>query len=146
MIEYASDLVDLSRRLQSYMMLHAAELPEATRNHLLDAAGSPSPVDRIVNSAEALFAIKGDLDAAGREITAQLAQFAAVNGWHGLADRGLKIALAMNRLGGFKAPTGVTWPTAEDDPAPIDRFVAPDPDAAPPIVGVPLPSPGTGEA
>lgn len=140
MIEFAPDLVSLHTNLQRFMMTSAAGLPEHTREALLEAAGHPSPVDRVVNSAEALYAAKSDLDADGRVIAAQLAQFAAMNGWHGMSERGLKIAQAMQRIGGYAAPPGSTWPSAEDDPEPLERFLdtpVTDP-AAPPA---PAPEP-----
>lgn len=123
MIQFATDLVDLMTGLQRFMMTGAASLPEHTREALLEAAGHPSPVDRVVNSAEALYAAKGDLDKEGRDTAARLAQFAAVNGWHGMGARGLQIAQAMQRIGGYAAPEGTSWPAAEDDPEPLERFL-----------------------
>lgn len=126
MLQFATDLVDLSTKLQTFIMLHAASLPEFTRDKLLEAGLHPSPVDRVVNAAEALYAVKSDLSAEGRVMCAQLAQFAAVNGWHGMGDRGLKIAQAMQRIGGYNAPAGAAWPKAEDDPEPVAQMVLPE--------------------
>lgn len=124
-LEFPNDLVALSKSLQRFMMTHAAALPEHAREALIEFAGYPSPVDRIVNSAEALYAVKADLDKEGRDLCAQLARFAAVNGWHGMGQRGTAIADAMQRIGGYDAPPGTSWPPAEDDPAPLERFMAP---------------------
>lgn len=145
MIEFAPDLVTLHTNLQRYMMMGAAGLPEHTREALLEAAGHPSPVDRVVNSAEALYAVKGDLDADGRVMAAQLAQFAAMNGWHGMSERGLQIAQAMQRIGGYQAPAGTSWPAAEDDPEPVGRFLeAPPEEPAPPAPPPAPPEPPAG--
>lgn len=123
MIPAAENAEQLMTNLMRFVMSHGSDLPEHTREALVAASGHPSPVDRIVNSAEALFAAKAALGAEGREITAQLAQFAATNGWHGMAERGIAIAGAMNRIGGFKAPAGTSWPEAKDDPEPLARFL-----------------------
>lgn len=133
MIVFAENLVDALTGLQRFVMLEAAALPEHTREALLEAAGHPSPVDRVVNSAEALYAAKADLSKEGRDTAARLAQFAAMNGWHGMADRGLKIAQAMQRIGGYAAPDGSAWPAADEDPAPLERFLPKDETAAPTI-------------
>lgn len=123
MIEAVENFTDALSGLQRFIMEHAAALPVGTREQLLEFANHPSPVERIVNTAEALYAIKPDLSKEGREITAQLAQFAAIHGFHGMGERGQQIAMAMNRIGGYAAPTGISWPEPEDDPAPLDRFL-----------------------
>lgn len=125
MIEPATGFPDLFDKLSAFLVDHAASLPEHTRNAVLANANHPSPVDRIVNTAEALYAAKGDLTKEGRVITAQLAQFAAINGFHNMGERGQKIFLAMNRMGNFAAPVGVQWPAADQDPEPLERFAAP---------------------
>ena len=125
MIEPASNLVDLMEKLTTFVMLHGSELPEHTRAAIVASASHPSPVDRIVDTAEALYASKSELSAEGRTITAQLAQFAAMNGWHGMGTRGLAIPNPMNRTGGSAAPAGDTWPPAADDPEPLERFAEP---------------------
>jgi len=140
MLQFATDLVDLSTKLQTFIMRHAASLPEFTRNKLLEAGLHPSPVDRIVNAAEALYAVKSDLSAEGRVMCAQLAQFAAVNGWHGMGERGLKIAQAMQRIGGYNAPAGSAWPKAEDDPEPIAQMVEPPAEPEPVDSGIAVPT------
>lgn len=132
MIEAVQSWPDALTRLQRFILDHAAGLPEATREQLLQFANHPSPVYRIVNTAEALYAIKGELTAPGRAITAQLAQFAAIGGFFGMAERGQKIALAMNRIGGFAPPAGLQWPPAADDPPPLAEFVGEPHDVGPP--------------
>lgn len=122
MIEPASSFPDLLSNLSRFLMENASSLPERTREQVVASIGHPSPVVRIVDTAEALYAAKTELTKEGRDIAAQLAQFAAVNGFHGMSERGQQIAQAMNRMGGYKAPAGVTWPAADQDPAPLERF------------------------
>lgn len=124
MIETVANFEEAGAALQRFMINHAVDLPEHTREHLIKLASHPSPVDRIVGSTEALYAAKDDLTKEGRDVTAQLAQFAAVHGFHGMGERGQQIAAAMNRIGGYAAPAGSEWPAAADDPAPLDRFLA----------------------
>ena len=120
MIPSAESFTDVLSNLQRFMMLNASSLPDPTIEHLLASANHPSPVDRIVNSVEALYAVKDDLDKAGRDITGQMAQFVALNGFHGMQERGQQINQAMNRIGGYNAPLGSEWPEA--DPACAGRF------------------------
>lgn len=123
MIVAVANFQEAGAVLQRFLIGHAGDLPEHTREHLITLASHPSPVDRIVGAAEALYAVKADLSKEGREVTAQLAQFAAVHGFHGMGQRGQKIAAAMNRIGGYVAPTGMEWPSAADDPEPLAQYV-----------------------
>jgi len=128
-MEFASSIAEAQARLQTYLIGHGAALPDFTRDRVIEAASSPSPVDAIVQSAEALYAIAADLDNAGRETVAVLIAFAAQNGWHGLPidNRGGRMMMAMRRMNGEEAPAGLPWPDAESDPAPKPEFVAPAP-------------------
>ena len=109
--------------LQRFMTFHAASLPEHTLEHLFTSSNHPSPVDRMVNTVEALYAAKSDLGKEGRDVLGQMAQFVSVNGFHGMADRGRQINYAMNRMGGYTAPPGIEWQDASEDPEPLERFV-----------------------
>lgn len=86
----------------------------------------PSPVDRVVNTAEALYADMqaapaGALQDALSTGCAQLADFCVTNSWHALGqtDRGLKMSGAARRLLGIGAQL------AADDPAIGAAFVPP---------------------
>lgn len=144
-MDFPTEMPTLLQNLQTYMMTSGSTLPDFLRSKLIEASSSPSPVDRIVRSAEALYACSADLDDAGKTICAQLASFAAMNGWHGMGldNRGGQIAQAMQRDTGEKAPMG-SWPKADSDPAPLDEFVAPaaeDPAGEPaPVVPAPVPT------
>lgn len=139
-LEFVNDLPALSSKLLSFMMTGAAALPDHTREALIEFAAHPSPVDRVVFSAEALFAVKDELEKDGRDIAAQLAQYAAVNGWHGMEARGVAIASALQRIGGYKAPANSAWPPASEDPEPLERFL---PAAEPEPENRPAPEPSS---
>lgn len=145
MIPAAESFTEVLTNLQRFMMLHAAALPAHTVDHLLASANHPSPVDRLVNSVEALYAAKGDLNKEGRDITGQMAQFVALNGFHGMQERGQRINQAMNRMGGYTAPAGTSWPDAADDPEPKENYL-PEPETptepAPTPAPAPEPTPG----
>lgn len=140
-MEFPTEIGQLGQNLQTFIMAKGSTLPEFTRAKLIEAVCSPSPVDRIVKAAETLYAVKDQLDSDGRTICAQLAQFAAVNGWHGMdqENRGGRIAQAMQRELGEKAPVG-KWPTADTDPAPASEFVEPAPEGEPLIAEPPAPA------
>lgn len=122
-LEFAPDLPSLSTELQRFMMLEAGDLPEHARERLLEFAGHPSPVDRVVNSAEAIYAVAGEVSNGARDMGARLAQFAAVNGWHGMGERGFAMAAALQRMAGHEPPAGTTWPEPETDPEPLAHFL-----------------------
>lgn len=143
-IEFPSDIPAISKQLLDFMMQHGGELPAHTRATLLEYGQHPSPVERIVNSAEALYAVKGELGKEGRDMGAKLAQFAAGFGWHGMSERGIAMSAALQRIGGYSPPPGTSWPDAESDPAPLERFLekTEDEPAAPPPAPPPAPTPG----
>ena len=79
-----------------------------------------------MKSAEALYAVKDGLDEEGLRVCAQLAQFSALNGWHGMdrGNRGGRISQAVQRDLGDKAPAG-KWPERADDPSVLFEYQAP---------------------
>ena len=131
-----ADITAARRALRTYLAHADGTLPADTFNRLEELIDSPSPVDAIVRSAELLYARRDELDDEGRTIVGQLASFAAVNAWHGMADenRGGLIAQAMTRDLGIKVAAGQPKPQpAEDDPAPKPEFAKPvEADAAAP--------------
>ena len=63
------------------------DLPAPVQRTLDRSAGlGSSPVDRIVNTAEAIYAHRGEVDQDVRDVAAGLFTIGAVNGWHGLND------------------------------------------------------------
>ena len=125
-MKYADEIGQLNQNLQAFLIKKGAGLPEFYRTIIIEAVASPSPVDRIVKSAEALYAVKDKLDEEGLRVCAQLAQFAALNGWHGMDqdNRGGRIAQAVQRILGDKAPTG-EWPISADDPIALFEYQVP---------------------
>lgn len=132
-MDFPQDITSANGIIQGYLITSGAALPDFTRQRLIEATAAPSPVDRIVNTAEILFASKDSLDNPAREVCAKLAFFATTNSWHGLTtdNRGGRIVQAMQRDMGEEAPEGMPWPDAETDPTPKAEFVEPAPTEAP---------------
>lgn len=128
-LPFFTDLPGIAAELQRFLITHAAALPEAARENLITFGGHPSPVDRIVKSAEALYAVRDELPEAALDMAAQLAQFAALNGWHEMSARGMAIAAALQRQAGHEPPGGTSWPDPADDPEPSSEFIPPAPEA-----------------
>lgn len=141
MIEPITTHTDAGAAINAFLVGHAAELPAFTREKVIAAAGMPSPVDRYVRVVEALYGAKSEIPKEGRVLAARLARFLANEGFHGMAGgRGQAIAGAMLRIGGYAAPEGTSWPTAEEDPAPLNEFVEPaEGEGDAPIAGEPRP-------
>lgn len=142
MIENIANHSEASAALQRFLMMHGAALPEFTREKVILAAGSPSPVDRYVETVEALYAAKNAIAKEARDLAIPLARFIAREGWHGMQDRGPRIADALSRIGGYAAPDGQAWSPAEDDVDPLPTYVEPsevDAPIAPPLPGEPVP-------
>lgn len=127
--------------IQEFLIGHAAALPEFTREKVMAAAGMPSPIDRYVRVVEALYAAKSEIPKEGRDLAIRLARFLANEGFHGMGDgRGQAIAGALSRIGGYAAPAGTSWPTAEEDPEALKEFVEPaEGEGDAPIAGEPRP-------
>lgn len=136
-MEPLTSIGEAKQAITVFMMAHGVELPEATRDHLLQAISEPSPVVMLVDVMEALYA-STDKTSATMGAVARLADFIVPNAWHGINDdsRGTRIIQAMRRDMGVEAPEGVTWPTSETDPAPEPRF------AAAVVPSEPVPAPG----
>lgn len=126
-------ITDANRAIRKYLAIGEDVLPEDTFEKLEALADSPSPVDVIVGTAELLYARPTEIDDAGRVLVAQLASFAGINGWHGLAtdNRGGRIAQAMAREIGIEPPAGTEWPAADTDPAPKREMLRTDPAETP---------------
>lgn len=124
-----ASITEANRAVRRYLVIGEDTLPADTFDKLEKLADSPSPVDVIVGAAELLYARSTEIDDAGRVLIAQLASFAAINGWHGLAtdNRGGRIAQAMARELGVEPPAGTDWPVADTDPTPKREMVRADP-------------------
>lgn len=141
-MDFPDNMPAIGMALQSFLALHAAELPEDTRTLLMEAAGQPSPVVTMVTVGEILYARRDEMPKEGKELAAQIISFATMNGWHGLTNdsRGSKMVAAIRRELKHKHPTG-SWPAKEDDPEPGKAYARqPDPAEMPPLP--PPPAPG----
>lgn len=107
-----------------FLANHVGELPTETRGHVIQAIGHPSPVDRYVDTIEAIFAAKNDVPKSARDLAIGLARFTAREGFHTMQERGGKIAAALSRIGGYAAPDGQEWPDASEDPDPLAKYAS----------------------
>lgn len=117
---------EAARCIQDFLFDRDAALPDDLRETLRDLVGpSVSPVDSVVKGAELMYARKDELPAEAQELAAGLALLAQQYNFHGLAtdNRGSRMALALMRDAKIKAPTGVSYPKKEDDPAANGAFV-----------------------
>jgi hypothetical protein len=122
-MNFPDDIQTLGAAVQSYLMKNGSGLSKKLGADLIAALGAPSPVDRIVQAGECLYAARDELSGEGKELCAQLISFATMNGWHGLSEenRGGRIVMAMRRDLGEKAPSG-SWPKGDTDPEADARF------------------------
>jgi hypothetical protein len=121
-----SDAVSVLRRA---LIETWPNLPADVREQLF-AMGEmgTSPVDRIVRSAELIYARKSDMPVKMKKAAAKAFRVAGVYGFHGL-DKGDRATLVAGNLEGTVA--------AADAPEPLAEFVPPQPLPATPPGGVP---------
>lgn len=112
--------------IRDWTMTAAGAIPADVRDRLFAAVDQLSPVDRAVKLMETIYANADTVNAATRQLGAQLAVFAASNGFHGLAvdSRGVRIMHAMMRTNGADpADFGLdAWPDASADPVPLAEY------------------------
>ncbi len=121
-----SSITSANRALRRYLVHAEDALPSSTFARLEKLADSPSAVDAVAGTAELLYARRDQLDDEGRTIVAQLASFAAINGWYQLSigNRGGLIRQAMLRDMGEEPGAGQPpFQPPEDDPAPLPIYV-----------------------
>lgn len=107
-------------------------LPEDLRAALLETAMAFSAVDAVCQTAELIYARRGEVTGQLLALGAGLAAMAATLGWQGFGveARGAKISAALRREAGEPHPIeGQAWPDPEADPEPVARFVPADPAA-----------------
>lgn len=125
-------VADAARAIQDFLFDRDATLPDDVRNSLRELVGpTTSPVDAVVHGAKLLYARNAELSNEARELGAGLALMAAQYNFHSMAenDKGSRMALALMRDAGVKAPTGVRYPKQDSDPEPDAEF-APKSEAA----------------
>ena len=88
-MELPTQLAEVMHNASRYFFEHGHEIPEYQRDRLVAVMGpGVSPVDFIVRVSEALYAVADELSSEGQEVAAQAANLAAMNGWHGMTERG----------------------------------------------------------
>jgi hypothetical protein len=138
---------DAAAAIQDYMRSTAGrKLPKDIQEQVwefLRPGGSVSFA--VAYFAELVFARKEEID--DNEALRLAASCAAHGATYHIDNlggaRGAGIMQALRRRSGEKAPTGLTWPAAKDDPEPRVQFVKAEPPAPiqPPIEPPPLPGP-----
>lgn len=111
-------------------------MPEPVQEEMNRLAGvGISPADRIVRTAEILFAYRAKLTRNDhKEMVAKLITFAALQGWHGLnvENRAGRIAAVMLAEAGGPPADGVDVPAPYPEFNPVrDRATTPAPAPAP---------------
>lgn len=114
------DVPSALEAIRQWELSHYASLPVVVQG-VMDrvAQNNLSPVDRIVYTAEALYADADKINDAGKELATGLLGFAASNGWHGLGG-GRAASITAFLSGG-----------TEEGPEPLAQFVRPPAPPAP---------------
>ena len=117
---FLATIAEALAAIDRFLILHAALLPDEHKTALLNAGAKVSAIDKMVEVAEILYAARSELEGEALAIAAQVAEFCARYGWHGLADegRGAGMVDAFRRQLGEPHPTGGEWPDPASDPAP----------------------------
>lgn len=107
--------------ITAYLITGAvAVLPEATRQEIIRASREASWVVGYDITVESLWAVRDDLDAAGKALLGAIAGFMAAPGndfmGKGRSGRGLAMQRAMQRDLGETAPIDLPWPDPGEDP------------------------------
>lgn len=131
-----SSAFEILRAIATFMMTDGASLPDHTREALLTAQTQGSSVDTMMQTMEALYAAKSDLPTAGKQLVADIAEFAIPYNFYqvNVDNRGGGIQLAMMRDIGMLPPEGRPWPDPSQDPAPLPQYLAAPPQ---PIIVMP---------
>ena len=119
-----------ARALYEYLLLNPDGIDEPSRLQMLNLLGpGKSIAQAIADSAEIFFARKSSFPKAAAKVGAMLATTATYHNINNFATpdstRGNAISAALRRHAGEKAPVGASWPPKEEDPEPIQMFVAP---------------------
>lgn len=125
-----NEIPAILNQLEAWKAEHSAALRPELRSRILDLSFN-SPVDTIVKTAETLYAAKGEVGDAGKQMLAELFYTASYHGWHGVNTDGRvgRIMAGVRRDLGEDTPV-MGWPAPEDDPEPKPEYVVAVPDAA----------------
>ena len=117
-MNFLASLGEVLAAVDQYLILHAQNLPEATQQAVVSAAAKVSPVDKLCDVGEALYAARDGLSDEALVLVGQVVEFCTRNGWHGLSvdARGQRMVDAIRRQRGEPHPTGGSWPDPSTDP------------------------------
>ncbi len=126
-MDFLTDIPSLQTAIMTFAMQSSLKLQTAAQPLFAAAASRVSPVDRIVATAECLYANQDNITdaptkALAQTLCGQCAAFAAQYAWQGMDVRGPGIVSAMRRDLGEAAPAGQTWPDPSADPAPVAQW------------------------
>jgi hypothetical protein len=112
------DIPTAYQGINDFIISDGAKLSYGLKTAVTEFHGSP--VDRMVNVCEALYANRATTSMAGKELCAQLAGFCTANGFHvlGSTSRGAEIVQATRRDLGQTVSQ-----KPEEDPVPLEKFV-----------------------
>lgn len=112
--------------IQAFMIEHAAKEADDFKAALLSAAASVSPVEQIVLIGKAVHEHRDTASTAAKDLGTAAIQFAAQNGWHGLAASGPQMVEDLKAPPQSKGKTAkAAPPTTPANPAATDPQVAP---------------------
>ena len=135
--EYPDSLPAASRLMQEFVAAELANLPDFTKEKVIEAMSELSMADQLVKFGEAIYANAANVNAAARNAGAAIIGFASgftgYGPYHGLQvdNRGGRIVAALRRRNGHTSPNPDGWPAAATDPAPLSNLVE-EPPVLPP--------------
>lgn len=121
-LEYVGGITPTHRALYAAAMSgKLASIPEFQRDLLAVVNTTGGPVDQIVKSMEALYAVFPELNVGQTDLLFQLASCVAESNFYGKGERAHAIIAACRRKAGES-----TTPPAEQDPEPDPEYVEPE--------------------
>lgn len=113
-----TSLDECLRAIIAFLISSASKLPATMQQALMNAQSQFSPVGVLMETIEALYAARADLDDDGRMLLAALIEFALPMGWYEIQkdNRGGRIQMAMFRDSGMEPSQGTSWPDPSTDP------------------------------
>lgn len=126
-MKWINDHKEMLYQLNHFMIDNATRLPDHSTAHWLDISIIGNPLQKLLASAEMLYAIKVELNDPARTIVAQIFSILAADDLLGVnrEGRAQKIISAMRRdLDEPPPPFG--WPDEQADPLPLAIYLEPE--------------------